>query len=478
MNFSALNAHGAGAPNATGLSCGWILKWKVLFGVLFGLSLMMSLGAQEGAEPIKEAVEAAAPEDDKIDPGHTAWMLASCALVLLMTPGLALFYGGMVRSKNVLGTIMHSMFCMGLMSVLWVVVGYSIAFGESVNGLFGNPGTHFLLKDVAWDKGGKFGDYPDIVFMAFQMMFAIITPALITGAFAERVKFRSFIVFCSLWSLLIYAPLAHWVWGGGILAHGEGTWLHSFTGNGAHDFAGGNVVHISSGFSALIVVLFIGRRRGYPDQAMAPNSLIWTMLGAGLLWFGWYGFNGGSALASNGVASLAFVNTHIAAAVAAVVWAIIEKFHHGKASALGFASGLVAGLVCITPAAGFVEPGSAILMGAIVAPVCYAAVVIAKVKLGYDDTLDAFGIHGIGGMVGALLTGVFLTEALSLGDTQGGASQLWTQFVSVVVTVAFAAIGTAILVKLVDLTLGFRVSEEEESQGLDVAVHGETGYNL
>ncbi len=450
-------------------------------GFALGFLGFASLGfTQEVPEEVKKLIDEAKSEAQSS--ADIAWMLASCALVLLMTPGLALFYGGMVRSKNILGTIMHSMFCMGLMSVVWVVVGYSIAFGDSkAGGLFGDPTQHFMLSGLELDKTGKWGNYPDIIFMLFQMMFAIITPALITGAFAERVKFRSFCVFSVLWGILIYAPLAHWVWGGGILSHGdEKSWLQEFTGQAAHDFAGGNVVHISSGFSALILVLLIGRRRGYPQTPMPPGNLVLTMLGAGLLWFGWFGFNGGSAFGSNGGAGLAFVNTHIAAAVAAVVWAIVEKIHHGKVSALGFASGLVAGLVCITPAAGFVNPTDAIWMGIIVAPICYAAVVIIKVKLGYDDSLDAFGIHGVGGMVGALLTGVFLVKSLSLGNGayEGGMAQLWTQFVSVVVTVAFAVIGTIILVKLVDLTMGFRLSEDDEASGLDVAVHGEVGYNI
>ena len=438
----------------------WLLPFAI---VTFGA--LQPLFAQEGGS--------------NLDTGNTAWMLCSTALVLLMTPGLALFYGGMVRSKNLLGTIMHSMFAMGLITVIWVVVGYSIAFGSTTfAGLFGSPSTHFLLKDVAYNDGEG---YPEIVFMAFQMMFAIITPALISGAFAERVKFRSYAIFIALWSVIVYSPLAHWVWGGGLLAHndaGSESWLQNFAGVGALDFAGGTVVHISSGISALVFCLLIGKRRGYPTQAMPPNCLVWTMLGAGILWFGWFGFNGGSALASDGIAGLSFVNTHICAATAALAWTIIEKIHRGKASALGFASGLVAGLVCITPAAGFVMPASSLAMGIIVAIVCYVLVTIVKFRLGYDDSLDVFWIHGVGGTVGAILTGIFATEELSATGIGGGRQQVWAQIVATIITWGFAGVVTLILVKVIDATVGIRVSDEDEEQGLDVSQHGETAYNV
>lgn len=422
----------------------------------------------------------AAEEGAKFDTGDTAFMIACTGLVLLMTPGLALFYGGMVRSKNILGTLMHSFFAMGIMTIVWVTVGYSIAFGPSqAGGLFGDPTAHFMLKGLSFMEPAEGESYPKIVFAAFQMMFAIITPALITGAFAERVKFRAYAVFIVLWGILIYAPLAHWVWGGGLLAPEDGSWLANFAGVGAIDFAGGTVVHISSGVSALVFVLLIGKRRGYPDVPMPPNNLVLTMLGAGLLWFGWFGFNGGSQMASDGIAGLAVVVTHICAATGAVAWAVVEKLHRGKVSALGVASGLVAGLVCITPAAGFVTPGSALIMGVIVGVVCYAAVVVVKAKLGYDDSLDAFGIHGIGGTVGAILTGCFVVTELNWNSgVPAFGEQLWSQVVATVVTFAFAGIGTAILVKLVDVTIGIRLPESAEEEGLDLSQHGEKGYNI
>jgi Amt family ammonium transporter len=443
----------------------------------YGLLLIIGILAFLVTNPV------AAQEKHVNDPGHTAFMIACTGLVLLMTPGLALFYGGMVRSKNILGTLMHSFFAMGIMTIVWVVVGYSIAFGDDMaGGLFGDPTKYFLFKNVGWEEAPPVGgDYPHIVFAAFQMMFAIITPALITGAFAERVKFRAYAVFLVLWSVLIYSPLCHWVWGGGILAPaGDApTWLSNFAGVGAIDFAGGTVVHISSGVSALVFVLMIGKRRGYPDQPMPPNNLVMTMLGAGLLWFGWFGFNGGSQMAADGQAGLAVVVTHICAATGAVTWAVVEKLHRGKVSALGVASGLVAGLVCITPAAGFVTPGSALIMGIIVGIVCYVAVVCVKAKLGYDDSLDAFGVHGIGGTVGALLTGCFVVTSLNWNEgIQAGGKQLWAQAVATAVTWIFAGVGTAILVKLVDVTIGIRLPESAEEDGLDLSQHGEVGYNI
>jgi Amt family ammonium transporter len=434
-------------------------------GLVVALLWSGRLAAQEAQESVPEAA---------IDSGATAWMLASCALVLLMTPGLALFYGGMVRSKNVLGTMMHSIFCMALVTVQWVVIGYSLAFGAtSWGGLIGGL-DHLFLKDVPHDKVFPGTGIPHLVHMSFQLMFAIITPALISGAFAERIKFGAFALFTLLWTTLVYDPLAHWVWGGGILS--EGGWLGQQVGVGALDFAGGTVVHISSGVSALVFALLIGRRRGYPKEPILPNNLVITVLGAGILWFGWFGFNGGSGLGSDGLAGLAFTVTHICAAAAAFSWAVVEWLHRGKASVLGVATGLVAGLVCITPAAGFVMPMAALIMGLIVAPICYLFVAILKVKLGYDDSLDVFGVHGIGGTVGALFTGVFFSPLLVEDATTG--AQISAQAIATVVSWVYAAVVTAVLVLLIDKTIGIRVRDDEETAGLDLSQHGEVGYNL
>ncbi len=427
------------------------------------------------------AGELLAQDGGTIDSGATAWMLASCALVLLMTPGLALFYGGMVRTKNVLGTIMHSLFCMAIISIQWVVIGYSIAFGPSNGGFFGGLDYAFL-NGVAWDAARDGESIPHLVFMTFQMMFAIITPALITGAFAERVRFGPYVVFTLLWATLVYDPIAHWVWGGGILSGSEHSWLKMF-GTGALDFAGGTVVHISSGVSALVLVLMIGKRRGYPDQPVLPNNLVFTVLGAGILWFGWFGFNGGSGLDSNGLAGLAFTVTHLCAASGALSWAVVEWVHRGKVSVLGVATGLIAGLVCITPASGYVLPMPALVMGLIVGPICYYFVAILKGKLGYDDSLDAFGVHGVGGTVGALLTGLLFDYGVaglaeSGDDAVSRGSQFGAQAVAVLVTWVYAGGVTAILVVIIDKTMGFRISEEDEATGLDVSQHDETGYNM
>jgi Amt family ammonium transporter len=458
-----------------------VVSWALPVLILFALGA--SLPAQ--APPAGGPAPATPAPVSSIDSGATAWMLASTALVLLMTPGLALFYGGMVRTKNVLGTMAHSVFAMGIITVQWVIFGYSFAFGgDFLGGLLGDPGQFLFLKDVAHDapKVGTPDRYPHMVFMAFQLMFAIITPALITGAFAERVKFGAYIVFALLWSTFVYDPLAHWVWGGGILSSAEGSWLKGITGTGALDFAGGTVVHISSGVSALAFVLLTGKRRGYPAVKILPNNLNFTVLGAGLLWFGWFGFNGGSALASDGLAGLAFTVTHIAAAAAAVSWAAVEWLHRGKASVLGIVSGLVAGLVCITPASGFVGPMSALIMGLAVSPVCYFFITVVKVKLGYDDSLDVFGIHGIGGTMGALLTGVFCqakyNPAGADGLLAGSARQLGAQAIATLVTWVFAFVATCVIVKVVDLLIGVRVDAEDEESGIDLSQHGETGYNF
>ncbi len=399
----------------------------------------------------------------------TAFVLISAALVMLMTPGLALFYGGMVRGKNILGTLMHSNILLGTVSVLWAVVGYSLAFGGDIGGLIGNLDFVFL-KGVGTAAKEGVDNIPHLAFMIFQCMFAVITPALITGAFAERIKFSGFLVFTTLWLIVVYCPMAHWVWGGG--------WMAKL---GALDFAGGAVVHMSSGASALAAVLYLGRRHGYGKQSFIPHNLPLTILGAGLLWFGWFGFNAGSALAANGLAASAFVTTHLAAAAAALSWIVVEWMHRGKPTTLGMASGAVAGLVAITPAAGYVEPMPAILIGLVAGGLCYGGVLVKSV-FKYDDALDVVGIHGLGGTFGALATGLFATKAVNElgadGLFYGNPEQLWIQFVSVVATWAFCFVMTLILFKVVDLMVGVRVSQEDETKGLDVSQHSEVGYQL
>ena len=401
-----------------------------------------------------------------IDSGDTAWMLTSTALVLFMTPGLALFYGGMVRSKNVLGTIMHSVFAMGLVGIHWVVIGYSLSFskGNSFIGGF----SHAFLNGVGVEP---MGSIPHLAFVAFQGMFAIITPALITGAFAERMKFRAYVAFVLLWTTVVYAPVCHWVWA-------SDGWLFKL---GALDFAGGTVVHMSSGFSALVAAIYIGRRVGYPKDQILPNSLIWTVLGAGMLWFGWFGFNGGSALASGALATLAFVTTQIAAAAAAMAWAFAERIRTGKVTVLGVASGMVAGLVAVTPASGFVGPMAALAIGLAAGVICYWAICL-KPRFGYDDSLDVFGVHGVGGTLGALLTGVFASTYWNAngkdGLLLGNFDPLLVQALSVVATAAYAAAATWIILKLIDIAGGVRVSQAEEREGLDLTQHGETAYHL
>jgi len=399
----------------------------------------------------------------------TAFVLISAALVLIMTPGLGLFYGGMVRGKNVLGTLMHSNILIGTVSVLWAIAGYSLAFGGDIGGLIGNF-DYLFLKDVGMTAKEGVDNIPHLAFMIFQCMFAVITPALITGAFAERIKFSGFLLFTTLWLFVVYCPMAHWVWGGG--------WMAKM---GALDFAGGAVVHMSSGASALAAALYLGKRHGYGKQAFIPHNLPLTILGAGLLWFGWFGFNAGSALAANGLAASAFVTTHLAAAAAAVSWIVVEWFHRGKPTTLGMASGAVAGLVAITPAAGFVGPMPAIIMGLIAGGLCYGGVLLKGV-LKYDDALDVVGIHGLGGTFGALATGVFCSKAVNElgadGLIYGNAHQVWIQFVSVVATWAFCFVMSLILFKVVDLMVGIRVSVDDETKGLDVSQHSEVGYQL
>ena len=404
---------------------------------------------------------------DAIDKGDTAWLLVSSAMVLLMVPGLALFYGGMVRSKNMLSTLMHSLIAMGLITIQWSLLGYSLAFGPDIGGFVGGL-DHVFLSGVGTEPNGTI---PHLLFMAFQGMFAIITPALISGAIAERMKFSTYCVFIVLWSTLVYDPIAHWVWGGG-------GWLLEM---GALDFAGGTVVHLSSGISALVMALVIGRRIGHPTEPILPHNLGFTVLGAGMLWFGWFGFNAGSALASGESATLAFVNTHIAAAAAAISWTVAEWWHSKTPSTLGTASGLVAGLVVITPAAGLVTPMGAMAMGLMGGVVCFLGVLVKR-PLGYDDSLDAFGIHGVGGLLGALLTGIFATTVFNPDATpgvlEGNLAVMGPQILGVLATIAYAGAVTFILVKVLEKTMGLRVEEEDERQGLDITQHGEQAYRL
>jgi Amt family ammonium transporter len=404
-----------------------------------------------------------------LNTGDTAWMLVSTALVLLMMPGLALFYGGLVRSKNVLSTFMHSFVVLGLVTLQWAVVGYSLAFGPDHGGLIGGLSYAFMRGvDLAPRPGDSI---PHMLFFAFQMMFAIITPALISGAYAERLKFSAYALFTLLWATLVYDPLAHWVWG-------NGGWMAKM---GVLDFAGGIVVHISSGVSALVVALVVGKRLGYPRERSIPHNLTLVLLGAGILWFGWFGFNGGSAGAASGTAVLALVNSQLAAAAGGMAWLLIDVIRYGKASALGFASGLVAGLATVTPASGFVGPMGAIAIGVAAGLACYGAVML-KSRFNYDDTLDAFGVHGVGGSVGTILLGVFAAKAWNSsgadGLLAGNAALLGKQVLAVAVTIAFSVAGTLAILKLVDALVGLRVTADEEREGLDINLHGEEGYSI
>jgi Amt family ammonium transporter len=442
-----------------------------------------------------------------IDRGDNAWMLTSSALVLMMTtPGLAMFYGGLVRKKNVVSVLMQCVFLMGLMSVLWATVGYTLSFGGSwpakdaegkavaeVNPWIGNM-EYLFMKNVqaTWNPEVSPNGVSDIplhpvlnipflTHMLFQGMFFIITPGLICGAFAERMKFSTMVVFSALWGLLIYCPLCHMVWGNGAFGYGTDA-AKVYCMGGALDFAGGTVVHISSGVSALVCALMLGVREGYPKTAMPPHNLTYTALGAGLLWVGWFGFNAGSAGAADGIAAGAFAATHFSAAAGAVVWALLDWLRTGKATLLGASSGLVAGLVCITPAAGHVLPMPALAMGAIAGVVCYVAVAIVKPKLGYDDSLDAFGVHGVGGTLGAILTGVFATRAAAdlnggnpIGLLEGG-TLLYGQLIATAVTWGIAIVGSVVLLTVLKATMGLRVTRDEELQGLDQTQHHEEGY--
>ena len=409
-----------------------------------------------------------------MDSGDTAWLLTSSALVLFMTPGLALFYGGMVRGKNVLAMLMKNYVAMGIVTVTWIVIGYSLAFSDDVGRIIGNLDL-FALGDLGsgdepWLGNAVHGlTIPDTAFMVFQMMFAIITPALISGAVAERMKFSAWVWFIAIWSIIVYAPMAHWVWGGGFIAENIG----------AIDFAGGLVVHINAGAAALALVLVLGRRTGWRTQIMRPNALPLTVLGAGMLWFGWFGFNAGSALAADGAAANAFVTTQVAAGVAATAWVFAEQFTHGKPTTLGFASGAVAGLVAITPAAGFVNPLWAIVIGAAAGVICFSALQL-KFRFNFDDSLDVVAVHLVGGIVGALLLGLFAEEAIGgvNGLFYGAPEQFLRQLASVGVAFGYSFGVTYVLARILDATIGLRASEEEELRGLDISLHDEQSWVL
>ena len=419
-------------------------------------------------------------EESKLDSGDTAWMLVSVALVLFMTiPGLALFYGGLVRSKNVLSVLMQCFALTALITILWVFFGYSLAFETTgmvaettnLNSFVGGFSKAFL-KGIGSETLS--GSIPEIVFVMFQLTFAIITPALIAGAFAERMKFSSMLLFSAIWSLIVYAPLCHMAWSG------DGSFFADIL--GAHDFAGGTVVHVNAGIAALVATLLVGNRIGYPKTHMPPHSLTLTVVGASMLWVGWFGFNAGSALAADGAAGMAMLVTQISTATAALTWITIEWVKHGKPSVLGIVTGAVAGLVAITPASGFVGPMAAIVIGLVSGVVCFWGATSLKQSLGYDDSLDAFGVHGIGGIVGCLLTGVFADPELGgMGFAEGITTigqQVWAQFLSLVVTVVFSGVLSFIILKIVDAIVGLRVEENEEQEGLDLALHGERGYDL
>ncbi len=413
---------------------------------------------------IPEDTTAVAPvEEAKIDGADTAFIILCSALVMFMTPGLALFYGGMVRRKNVLGTMMQSFVSLGVITIIWIFYGYSLAFGKDVGSFIGNLDFAFL-KGVGLEPNGTI---PHQLFMVFQMMFAILTPALITGAFAERFKFKSYLIFLVAWLTLVYCPVAHWVWGGG--------WISKL---GGLDFAGGLVVHIASGTAALVTILVIGKRKGYQKEVMPPHSLPLTLLGTAILWFGWFGFNAGSALAANSLAVSAFVATQIGAGAAVLGWMFIEWIMKGKPTLLGALSGGVAGLVAITPASGFVSPISAVFIGLAGGLVCYFASVKIKEMLGYDDSLDVVGIHGVGGLVGALLTGIFASTLVNGAGANGSLSLVGIQAVSSIAVIVYVSIVTFVILKIINAICGLRVDELEEQQGLDLSQHDESGYRF
>ena len=422
-----------------------------------------------GAFAFLAAATALADESAVLDSGDTAWMLTSTALVLFMTiPGLSLFYAGMVRAKNALSVMMQCFTITCLVTVIWALYGYSLAFGTDMGSFIGDISTKAFMSGVS--TASLQGTIPETVFATFQLTFAIITPALIVGAFAERMKFSALLWFIGLWVTLVYAPIAHWVWGGG--------WLGSL---GVLDFAGGTVVHINAGIAGLVAALVVGKRRGFPQTPMKPSNLVLTLVGAGMLWVGWFGFNAGSELAADGTAGMAMLVTQVATASAALTWMFSEWWKHGKPSALGLASGAVAGLVAITPASGFVGPMGALVIGVASGFLCYLAVVKVKVALGYDDSLDAFGVHGIGGIVGAILTGVFVDAGLGGAGLEDGVTilqQVGLQALGVVVTIVYCGVVSFVILKVVDALIGLRVGAESEEEGLDLALHDEKGYNL
>jgi len=447
------------------------------------LAVDIPVGAQHNITQLEQA--SAVNNTPVINSGDNAWLLASAALVLMMTaPGLILFYGGLVRTKNVLSTMMHSMILMAVISTLWMVFGYSMAFSEG-NAFFGNPFTHLFLKGVGGAPNPAYAaTVPAESFMLFQMMFAIITPALISGAIAERVKFKAYLLFMVLWTIVVYLPLCHMMWGkGGLFNWANGGRIPVL------DFAGGTVVHISSGVSALVFALVLGRRDGFPHEPMMPHNVVLSLIGAGLLWVGWFGFNAGSALSAGALATSAFAATHFAAAAAALSWTCTEWRLKGKPSVLGAASGMVAGLATITPASGFVSVPAAFCIGLVAGMVCYLAVTKLKMTLGYDDSLDVFGVHGIGSTTGMLMLGFLASSSVNplIATTfqkngvtvslAGGMHQFWNQLAGVGATVALAAVATFIIAKLVDATIGLRVDQEDESLGLDLSQHGERAYN-
>ena len=453
------------------------IGWCAVLGMLFSAAGFAQSGGTDVSktlDDLKKAVQSAQMS------GDNAWMLTSAALVLMMTgPGLALFYGGLVRQKNVLGTMMHSFVLMATVSVLWAIVGYSLAFGEG--SAFLGDLRYAFLHGVGADPNPDYaGTIPHQTYMVYQLMFAIITPALISGAFAERMKFSAMLLFMTLWSLVVYFPMAHMVWGkGGLL---NATLGGKFP---AWDFAGGTVVHITSGVSALVCALYLGKRQGYPNESMRPHSVVLSVIGACLLWVGWFGFNAGSAVNAGALASSAFIATHFATAAAVLGWMCMEWLMVGKPSVLGAVSGAVAGLVAITPASGFVKPMPAMLIGLAAGVVCYLMVSKVKKVFGYDDSLDAFGVHGIGGTLGAILTGVFATKEVNdlrmgkaMGLVDGDAGQVMNQLIAVLISWGLAIVGTLIILKICDAVFGVRVSKENENVGLDLSMHGEEGYNF
>jgi len=449
--------------------------YYALFAAIFILTFSQPIFAKSIAVPVSPSYEqqvvqqTVQAQSDGVNSGDTAWMLVSTALVMLMTPGLALFYGGMVRRKNVLGTIMQSFAALGVITIQWILFGYSIAFGPDIGHVIGNL-KWFCLNGVGLTPDPDYAaTIPHQTYMMFQMMFAVITPALITGAFAERFKFKTYLVFIVLWSTLVYDPLAHWVWG-------AGGWIKNL---GGLDFAGGLVVHVSSGVSALVAAMIIGKRRGYKQEPMPPHNMTMTLLGAALLWFGWFGFNAGSAVASGALATSAFVATHIAASAAALSWMFAEWYTRGKPTVLGAASGAVAGLVAITPASGYVSPFAALVIGIIGGLVCFMGIKL-KERFGYDDSLDTVGVHGVGGAWGAIATGLFASKLINPGGNDGlfygNSSLVFIQLLGVLVAVAYSFVMTWMLLKILDKTMRVRVFGDDEIDGLDLSQHGESGY--